>query len=116
MVSSNRAQWHLLCQAAMGADQRAVQLARKESDGASDLHFQASCYKLPASLADADQAYMLCWQAVLTHSSPGKLCFRSTLDGLLQIIRKEGVPVLYRGMDLNLMVGVPMVRFLCLSF
>ena len=34
---------------------------------------------------------------------------RSTLDGLLQIVRKEGVRVLYRGMDLNLLVGVPMV-------
>ena len=99
----------------MGADKRAVQLASQEPDRASDLHFQASRYKLPASLADADQAYILCWRAVLIHANPGKLCSRSTLDGLLQIIRKEGFPVLYRGMDLNLMVGVPMVRLLCLS-
>lgn len=42
-----------------------------------------------------------------------KDCFalRSTLDGLLQIIKKEGVPTLWRGLDLNLLVGVPVVRF-----
>lgn len=36
-------------------------------------------------------------------------CHRSTLDGLLKIVRNEGVRVLYRGMDINLLVGVPMV-------
>lgn len=35
--------------------------------------------------------------------------YRSTLDGLLKIIKHEGYRVLYRGMDLNLIVGVPMV-------
>ncbi len=36
---------------------------------------------------------------------------RSTLDGLMKITRTEGYRVLYRGMDLNLLVGVPMVSF-----
>lgn len=38
---------------------------------------------------------------------------RSTLDGLVKIGRSEGVKVLYRGIDMNLLVGVPMVGQSC---
>ena len=43
-------------------------------------------------------------------SPESRILCRSTIDGLVKIVRNEGVRVLYRGMDLNLLVGVPMVR------